>query len=64
MNFFKNITVNLKAKGPAAVLIVWMICLTMIALFGESRTADSVVGFLGGIGVMIIFSLGRNSEGE
>jgi hypothetical protein len=32
MDFLKNLVINLKATGPAAVVCVWLICMTILGL--------------------------------
>jgi len=46
MNFFRNIAVNLKATGPAAVLISLIGCITLLGLFGQSDLAKSALNIL------------------
>ena len=60
MDFLKNLSINLKATGPSAVLIVWLICLTVIGLYGNSSSASYVIGGLIGFGVIFIGALGSN----
>ena len=62
MDFFKNLTLNLKATGPAAVLIVWMLCLTCLALYGESSATHIVIGILAGFGLAVLRALGSDNN--
>lgn len=57
MDPFKNISVNLKATGPAAVIIVWLVCITLVGLFGEGSLAESALRYLGIAGGIILTSL-------
>jgi hypothetical protein len=59
MDFFKNLTVNLKATGISAVVIAWLICFTTLALFGKGDMAAFAVGVLGTAGVSLIVVLGK-----
>ena len=58
MDFLKNLSINLKATGPSAVLIVWLICLTVLGLYGNSSSASYVIGGFIGFGVIFIGALG------
>ncbi|PKM21055.1 MAG: hypothetical protein CVV11_06230 [Gammaproteobacteria bacterium HGW-Gammaproteobacteria-15] len=62
MEFFKNVSINLKARGPAAVLVIWMLCLTILALYGESTATYIVLGILSGFGFAVLTALGSGSE--
>jgi hypothetical protein len=59
MDFLKNISINLKATGTSAVLIVWLLCMTAIGLFGSGGLAMVVAGALSGFGAIIIGALGQ-----
>ncbi len=59
MDFLKNIIINLKATGASAVLIVWLLCLTAIALFGSGTIANFVAGALVSIGIILIGALAQ-----
>lgn len=51
MNVFKNLAVNLKAKGPAVVIISWIAGVTLLGLYGNGEMADkafSLLAFAGG----------------
>jgi hypothetical protein len=56
-NPFKNITLNMKATGPAAVICVWIIAVIVLGLFGQGEFADSAMTYLGVAGGMILVSL-------
>ena len=61
MDFLKNIAISLQATGPAAVLIVWIICVTALGFLGDgslAKTALSILAFAGG---MILFALANKS---
>jgi len=57
MEFLKNIVVNLKATGPAAVLSVWVICVTLLGVFGSGEMASSAFGLLAFFGGAILVAL-------
>jgi hypothetical protein len=61
MDFFKNLTLNLKATGLSAVVIAWMICFTALALFGADDIASYALGLLGSAGVMLVIAFGKTS---
>ena len=54
MGFLKNILINVKAKGPAAVVIVWFICITALGILGDGENAKYAL-FALYFGGMIIF---------
>lgn len=58
MEFFKNISMNLKAKGPAAVVISWMLCMTILGLFGDGEFAGRAMIALTAFGGALMASLG------
>ena len=62
MTFLSNITMNLRARGPAAVLITWIICITLVGLFGSGPVATSVVSVLSLFGIVFITSLAGKVE--
>jgi len=57
MEFFKNIAVNLKATGPAAVMCVWVICVTLLGIFGSGPMASSAFGLLAFFGGAVLYAL-------
>jgi uncharacterized membrane protein len=53
-----NVVLNLQAAGPAAVMIVWIICITLLGIFaGDGSTARSAVTFMGGVGAVLVVAL-------
>jgi hypothetical protein len=46
MNPFKNIVVNLQASGPAAVMCVLIICVTVVGIFGNGDLAKQAMTVL------------------
>ena len=61
MDFLKNIAINLQAKGPAAVIIVWIICITALGLLGDGPLAGSALGVLAVVGGTILISLANKT---
>jgi hypothetical protein len=58
----RNISISLRATGPAAVLIVWMLCFTAVTLFGSGGLAGYAQGFLGGFGIFLLTVLAQTVE--
>lgn len=56
-NPFRNLVINLKAKGPAAVICVWIIGITALGLFGSSEIAKSALSILAVAGGLILVGL-------
>jgi hypothetical protein len=56
-NPLKNIAINLKASGSAAVIAVWIICVTLLGLFGQGEFAKSAMTILAVAGGMILIGL-------
>jgi hypothetical protein len=52
VNPLKNIVLNLQATGPSAVISIWIICLTVLAVFapenGNSKTVLTILTIVGG----------------
>lgn len=61
MDFMKNIAVNLKATGPAAVLAVWVICVTLLGIFGAGEIASRALGLLAFFSGAVLVSLALKS---
>ncbi len=57
MEFFKNIAVNLKATGPAAVMAIWVVCVTLLGIFGSGEMARSAFGLLAFFGAAVLVGL-------
>ncbi|MFT5116531.1 MAG: hypothetical protein ACI9NY_000050 [Kiritimatiellia bacterium] len=56
-NPFKNIAVNIQARGPAAILIVWCISVTAIGLYGQGEMAGRAINLLSFFGGATFFAL-------
>jgi hypothetical protein len=52
-----NIIVNLRAAGPAAVLVAWIIGITLLGLFGESQLAHKAISVLSVAGSVLAAAL-------
>jgi hypothetical protein len=51
MNFLANIALNLRATGPAAVMITWLIAVAVLGVFGSDHLAGkgmTLLAFFGG----------------
>jgi hypothetical protein len=57
MDILKNLAVNLRATGPAAVIAVWCICVTILGIFGAGEFARTTFTLLGVAGGMVLFIL-------
>lgn len=61
MRFLENISLSLRAVGPSAVLIVWLLSITSLGLFGTSELAKSALYIVGFFGAMLIGALGHRA---
>ena len=62
-NIGKNIAINLQATGPAAVIIVWIVCVTALGLFGDGSLAAkalTLLAFAGGATLIGLVNKTRN----
>jgi hypothetical protein len=62
MRILARIVVNLRAAGPAAVLVAWIICVTPLGLFGEGPLAKTAVGILSVAGGVLVAALASRAE--
>ncbi len=62
IDFLKNVSVNLKATGPAAVLIVWLICFTCITIYAEPDARIGAVMVMMFAFAGIISAMGTNDK--
>lgn len=58
----QNIAISLRATGPAAVLIAWMLCFTAISLFGAGGLASYAQGVLGAFGIFLLSALAQKVQ--
>jgi len=61
MENLRNIIVNLKATGPAAVICVWILAVMLLGLYGTSTYASSALSILTVAGGMILITLAQNT---
>ncbi|WP_333804392.1 hypothetical protein [Sulfurospirillum sp.] len=61
MDFLKNISVNLHATGPATVMTVWCICITLLGLYGDGELANSAIKILSFFGGMVMIALANKA---
>ena len=64
MQFFRNIAVNLKATGPAAVMAIWVVCVTLLGIFGSGEMARSAFGLLAFFGGAVLVGLASETKGK
>lgn len=57
MDFLRNLFINLKATGPAAVIIAWVIGVTLLGIFGNGDIASRAMSVLNVGGVILILTL-------
>ena len=57
LNPFKNIALNLRATGPAAVIAIWIISVTLLGLFGNGELAGRALTILAVAGGMVLVAL-------
>lgn len=61
MEFLKNISINIKATGPSAVLITWIMSLTLLGIFGGD-SSRIVIGILSSFGIVYIGAMAQKKE--
>jgi hypothetical protein len=61
MDFFKNVSIKLRATGLVAALIVWVGSVAVVGVFGEGRLGETALGMLSG-GIGLIALLARRSS--
>jgi len=59
MDWLKNIKVNLTAKGPAAVLCVYILSLTALGIFEGGQHTGFVLGALVALGPVLMGALAQ-----
>ncbi len=59
MDPFKNLILNLNARGrgPITVLIAWMVGVVALGIFGHGEIASYVVALMGIVGAVILTTL-------
>ncbi|WP_155773772.1 hypothetical protein [Methylorubrum extorquens] len=61
MDWLRNITLNLKATGPAAVLCVYLIVVGAVGIYGNGPHTGFVTGMLGVLGLILIGALAQRT---
>ncbi|MGJ5051846.1 hypothetical protein ACQR09_32625 [Bradyrhizobium oligotrophicum] len=61
MDFLRNLVINLKATGPAAVVAVWFICIALLGIFGGPNSGLAL-GIISGGGILILTALIKSSD--
>lgn len=59
MEFLKNIAINLKATGPAAVIIAWILGVALVGVMGQGETATKALNALNIVGPLLIIVMGQ-----
>lgn len=59
MEFLKNIAINLKATGPAAVIIAWILGITAVGVLGQGETATRALNALNIVGPLLVLVMGQ-----
>lgn len=62
MDWLKNITLNLTATGPAAVLCVYIVSLAAMGIFASGPHGGFVVGALVALGPVLIGALSQRID--
>ena len=62
MKFLSNLVVNLRATGPAAVLISWAVCITLLGIFGSPELGKSAINVLSVTGAVLVAALGSRVD--
>jgi hypothetical protein len=56
MDLLKNLVVNLRATGPAAVVGIWSVCIAMLGVFGGEKSVIALSLLVSG-GMPILYAL-------
>ena len=59
--FLKNIALSIRATGPAAVLVSWVLCITILGIFGQGEIASTAMSTLSLLGGLLIVILGQRT---
>ena len=57
VQLLRNIAVRIQAPGPAAIMILWLLCVTALGLFGEGEYVRNALNILMFFAGLILFSL-------
>jgi len=61
VGFLKNIAVSIRATGPAAVLVSWIIGVTLLGIFGQGEIALKAMSALSITGGALVIILGQRT---
>lgn len=61
MEFLKNVAINLRATGPAAVLVAWVLGVTALGIFGNAELGKQALSALSVVGGLLIVVLGQRA---
>lgn len=59
--FLNNIAVSIRATGPAAVLVSWVLGVTLLGIFGQGEVASRAITILSVAGGLLIAVLGQRA---
>ena len=57
VRIFRNIAVSIQAPGPAAIIIIWLLCVTGLGLFGSGEYVRNAFNLLAIGGGMILMTM-------
>lgn len=58
-DFFRNVAINIRATGTAAVLCTWILGVTLLGIYGSEKYGSLALGVLLAIGLGLTGSLGQ-----
>jgi hypothetical protein len=61
MDFLKNIAIRLRATGPAAVLVSWVLDVTALGIWGNAELGRQALTTLSVVGGLLIVILGQRA---
>jgi hypothetical protein len=61
MDFLKNIAIRLRATGPAAVLVSWVLGVTALGIWGNAELGRQALTTLSVVGGLLIVILGQRA---
>jgi len=57
MNLIKNLAINLRVTSNAAIFITWMVCMTLLGIFGKGALADRAITQFGIVSIIVMAAL-------